>query len=102
MTRIALQLAAALALSLSACMAAPPPRTGGPLPPSTMQCNADGARWAIGQAVTPEVVERVRVDTRSSIAWVIRPGQPVDADFSAERVNISVNERNAIVGIVCG
>ena len=49
-----------------------------------------------------DVVERVRVDTHSRIARVLRPGQMVTMEFSAERVNIRVNERGAIIGVTCG
>lgn len=102
MIRTLLPLAVAASLSLSACATLPPVGTGGPYPPQAMQCDAEGARWAIGQAATPDVVERVRVDTHSRVVRVIHPGQAVTMDFSAERVNIHVNERNAITSITCG
>ena len=102
MSRIALPIAAALTLSLSACATTPNANTGGPLPPSAMQCDASGASWAIGQSPGGDVVERVRVDTHSRIARVLRPGQMVTMEFSAERVNIRVNEREAIIGVTCG
>lgn len=102
MSRLALPIATTLTLSLSACAAVPPANTGGPLPPSAMQCDASGASWAIGQAPSSEVVERVRVDTHSRVARVLRPGQVVTMEFSADRVNIRVNEREAIIGVTCG
>ncbi len=102
MTRIVPLMAAALSLSLFACATAPDANTGGPLPPSAMQCDASGARWAIGQSPTAEIVERIRVDTHSRIARVLRPGQVVTMEFSGERVNVNVNEREAIVGVTCG
>jgi hypothetical protein len=103
MTRIVLPIVAAFTLSLSACAAVPPAaHTGGPLPPSAMQCDASGASWAIGQSPTADIVERVRVDTHSRIARVLRPGQVVTMEFSGERVNVNVNEREAIVGVTCG
>lgn len=74
MSRIAVPLAATLVLSMAAC-APMPPTTGGPLPPASFQCVAEPAAWAIGQAATAEVVERIRVDTRSRIARVLRPGR---------------------------
>ncbi|MFS8063938.1 MAG: I78 family peptidase inhibitor [Luteimonas sp.] len=102
MSRIALPIAVALTLSLSACATVPPARTGGPLPPSVMQCDASGVGWAIGQSPTADIIERVRIDTHSRIARVLRPGQVVTMEFSAERVNLNVNEREAITGITCG
>ena len=102
MTRIVAPIVAVLTLSLSACATVPDANTGGPLPPSAMQCDASGASWAIGQSPSSEVVERVRVDTHSRAARVLRPGQVVTMEFSAERVNIRVNEREAIIGVTCG
>ena len=87
-----------LALPLAACAPMPPP---GP-PPMATQCVAEAAGWAMGLGVTDEIVERVRVDTRSRDVRVIRPGQAVTMDYRADRVNIKLNERDAIVGISCG
>lgn len=89
----------AIVAALSACAPMPPADPG---PPPMGQCNAELARWAIGQAATSEVVERIRIDTRSQVARVIRPGQAVTMDYSAARVNVHVNERNAITGVTCG
>ena len=100
MTR--LPIVAVFALSLCACASAPPADTGGPNPPMAMQCDASGASWAIGQSPSAEVVERIRVHTHSRSARVLRPGQVVTMEFSAERVNVKVNEREAIVGVTCG
>jgi hypothetical protein len=87
-----------LALPLAACAPMPTP---GP-PPATYLCVAEPASWAIGKAVTDDVVERIRVDTNSRTARVLRPGQVITMEFSAERVNVKANERNAIIGISCG
>jgi len=91
--------ALAIAASLPACAPMPPVE---PSPPYTGQCDAEPARWAIGQAASSEVVERIRIETHSQVARVIRPGQAVTMDFSAARVNVHVNERNAVTGVTCG
>jgi hypothetical protein len=89
----------AAAIPLSACAPMPPAE---PSPPYTGQCDAGQARWAIGQAATADVVERIRIDTRSQAVRTIRPGQAVTMDYSAARANVHVNERNAITGVTCG
>lgn len=98
MSRIVEPLLLVLGLALMGC--APMPVE--PSPPYTGQCDASKASWAIGRAATADVVERVRIETTSQAVRVIRPGQAVTMDFSAARVNISVNDRNAITGITCG
>lgn len=98
MSRIVEPLLLALGLALMGCA----PMPVAPSPPYTGQCDAAKAAWAIGRAATADVIERVRVETGSQVVRVIKPGQAVTMDFSAARVNISVNDRNAITGITCG
>jgi len=98
MNRLALPCAALLLLSATAC--APMPPAGGP-PPGGM-CNATGAKSAIGRAPTPEVVEQARVDSGSATVRVIRPGDVVTMDFRGDRLNLDVNDRDAITGARCG
>lgn len=85
-------------LPLAACAPMPPAAP----PPLVDACVADQAAWAIGMGISDEIVERVRVDTRSRSVRVIRPGQAVTMDYRGDRVNIKLNERDAIVGISCG
>ena len=84
-------------LGIAACAAVPPVP---PQPP--LQCVAGAAAWAIGKAPTEDVLAQVRVDTRSQVVSVIHPDDVITMDYSNARVNVKVNERNAIVGITCG
>ena len=88
----------ALGLVLMACAPMPPQ----PEAPVTGPCDATAAGWAIGRAASKDVVERVRAETGSQQARVIRPGQAVTMDYSAARVNLHVNDREAITRITCG
>jgi hypothetical protein len=90
-----------LALPLAAC-APMPPKTGGPLPPTSFQCVAEPGAWAIDKTATDDVVERIRVDTHSRVARVLRPGQAVTMEFLHDRANVNVNDRNAIIAVTCG
>lgn len=91
-------LLAAAILGLAACASQMPP----PNVPVQTQCVAGAGAWAIGRAATADVVEQVRIDTRSNAVRVIRPGEVVTMDYRGDRVNVKVNERNAIVGVGCG
>ena len=102
MTRFVPLLAVAATLSLAACSTTEPVRPGGPYPPQAMQCDAERANWALGRAATESVVEEIRAATQSRNVRVIRPGQMVTMDYSPVRVNIHVNERNAITSVTCG
>ena len=92
----------ALVLGVAACTTTPPADTGGPLPPMEASCNADAARAAIGRLATPDVVERARIDAGARVARVLHPGQVVTMEYMEGRLNVDVNEREAIVGLRCG
>ncbi|WP_460814816.1 I78 family peptidase inhibitor [Luteimonas pelagia] len=98
---VRLMLPIALTLAISAC-APTPPAGGTPPPPHAGTCDAEAARWAIGQAATPDVVERIRVDTGSRTARVIGPDDMVTMDYRPDRVNVKTNERGAITEVTCG
>lgn len=89
-------------LLLSACMTTTAPPMSDPMPPLEDRCNADLAKAVIGKSATAQVVEQARVDARADIARVLRPGQIVTMEFRAGRLNVDVNERNAITGLRCG
>ncbi len=90
---------AVVLLAMVACTTMPPPGAA-PLPGG--MCNADAASWAVGRAPTPDVVERARGDSHSASVRVIRPGDVVTMDFRGDRLNITVNDRDAIIGLKCG
>ena len=90
---------AVLLVSMVACTTMPPP---GAAPMPGGMCNAATVSWAIGRAATPDVVERARLESGSADVRVIKPGDMVTADFRGDRLNITVNERGAIIGLKCG
>ena len=90
-----------LLLSVGACSTMPPPEDPTAVP-AAGRCNADGARFAIGREPTPDIVERARVESGSATVRVIRPGDVVTMDHREDRLNLDVNERNAITGARCG
>lgn len=98
MTRTILPISVLL-LSIAACSTMPPP---GAVEQVSGMCNAESARWAIGKAATPEVVEDARLATQSRDVRVIEPGQAVTMDYRHDRLNIDVNERGAITSVRCG
>lgn len=96
--------AAVAAATLSACVTTPPPSAAPAEPPPRVggTCNAEAARYAIGKAGSDDVIETARRDSGAALVRVVRPGMAVTADYRADRVTITVNERGAITGIACG
>ena len=109
-------LAAVLALSLGACASsqddtAPsaPPTSATEATPATppgdaaAQCNAGAAQSFVGQEATEATVAEAQTAAGATGAVrVIKPGQAVTMDFRGDRLNVEVDERNAIVRITCG
>lgn len=95
-----LVLPVALLLSLTACVSTPPP-PGSAVAPSG-QCNAEGARWAIGRGIDDDTTNRILRDTGSRDARVLKPGMGATMDYRQDRINIDLNERGAITGLRCG
>lgn len=91
---------AVLLASMVACstMPAEPPMAGTPVG----VCNAQAASWAIGRAPTQDVVDRATRDSGARVSRVLRPGQVVTMEYRADRLNIDVNDREAITGLRCG
>ena len=77
------------------------PPTPGP-PPAAGTCVADQAQWAIGRAASATLLERARVDATASIARFIRPNEAVTMEFSPARLNLYLDEHEAVRGVVCG
>lgn len=91
-----------LGLLLAACAQPPvaaPPATA-PSPPGT--CQAEPARSAVGQLLTPELVEDARRRSGAARARVLRPGQVVTMEFDGTRLNLQVDEGQRVTAVRCG
>ena len=67
------------------------------------QCDADAAQSYIGQDASEATVAEAKAAAGATGAVrVIKPGQPVTMDFRADRLNVEVDDGNAIVRITCG
>ena len=80
-----------------------PPQSPSPVPPPPRgTCVADKAKWAIGERATRSLLERARVDATASIARFIRPNESITLEYSGARLNLYLNERDVVHGVVCG
>jgi hypothetical protein len=95
-----LVLPALVLLSMAACATAPPPPGSATVPSG--QCNAEGARWAIGRGLDDDTTNRILRDTGSRDARVLKPGSVATMDYRGDRINIDLNDRGAITGLRCG
>jgi hypothetical protein len=101
-------LAAALfaaACSGTAGVVSPTPR-GDLLPPGTSpdagSCDAAGARWAVGERASRELLERARLAAGARVARFLLPGQAITLEYLATRVNLELDKAHVVVGVTCG
>lgn len=88
---------------------APAPATGvsanapaAPAPPPPPQCNADGAKFAIGQQVSPQLEAAARVRSDATVSRVLRPHDAATLELNASRINLDVDAHNRVKGVRCG
>ena len=89
----------AAVLGIAGCVATPDVQEGPVIDPLATEnaCGADDLQGLVGQKAS--VLETMRF---SQVVRVIRPGMAVTMDFSAERLNIEVDEAEVISRVSCG
>lgn len=65
-------------------------------------CDAQAVQWALGCALSDELVERARAQSQSALVRVIRPDQLVTMDHREDRLNLHLDANDVIVRVRCG
>lgn len=96
--------AVAGAVLLSACAApAPAPAPASAAPPEPVfQCNADGARFAVGQPLSPQLEAAARVRAGAGTVRALKPGEAVTMELNGGRLNLDVDARGRVTDVRCG
>jgi hypothetical protein len=98
--------AVASAVLLSACAApapAPAPASASAAPPEPVfQCNADGARFAVGQPLSPQLEAAARVRAGAGTVRALKPGEAVTMELNGGRLNLDVDARGRVTDVRCG
>jgi hypothetical protein len=71
-------------------------------PPATGTCVAEQAQFAVGRPASAALLERARVAATASVARFIRPNEAITMEYSGARLNLYLNERDVVRGVVCG
>lgn len=104
-TQSLLLAAFAAAALLAGCAApAPAPASAAPAPPPepVFQCSADGARFAVGQPLTPQLEAAARVRAAAGTVRVLKPGDAATTELNGGRLNLDVDARNRVTDVRCG
>lgn len=73
-----------------------------PAPPPPPQCNAEGAKFAIGQQASPQLEAAARARSDSSVSRVLKPRDAATLELNGSRINLDVDARNRVKGVRCG
>lgn len=99
-------LAVALPLLLVACTQTLSSSKHDQVPPSpspiTGRCNAEPAQFAIGRNADVALENEARTRSGAKTARVLKPNQVVTMEFSAERLNITVDQTGRVTRVNCG
>ncbi|VTU33633.1 I78 family peptidase inhibitor [Variovorax sp. RA8] len=67
-----------------------------------VQCRADDARFAVGQAATPQLEAAARVRAGAQSVRTLKPDQAVTMEFNGGRLNLVVDARVRVTAVRCG
>lgn len=102
MTRLAIIGATVLIGGCATMTGEPPPPPPPAAAPNDAQCDADAAGGLIGREASQELaVEALRLTGARTVRW-LPPGAIVTMDYRFDRLNISLDDRNAVTGFTCG
>lgn len=73
-----------------------------PAPAPQARCQAEGARFAVGQLVTPQLEAAARFRGTADSVRVIKPGQAVTMEINEARLNLDVDARGRVTDVRCG
>lgn len=94
--------AATTFLLLSACGSSPATgQSADPAPVST-RCNAAPAQFAVGRTADAALENEARTRAGAKAVRVLRPNQVVTMEFSAERLNLTVDDAGRVTRVSCG
>ena len=99
---------AVVGLMMAGCSSIGPGSSPAPAPigastaPVGGECNAQGAKAAVGKNATAKVVEDARVRSGARLARVLRPGQMITKEFDGQRLNLEVDASGKIIAVRCG
>ena len=98
----------ASAILLVACAAPAPapipaaPAASAAAPEPVYQCNADGARFAVGQPLSPQLEAAARVRAGAGTVRALKPGEAVTMELNDGRLNLDVDARGRVTDVRCG
>jgi hypothetical protein len=89
------------AAALSACAHPTSGPVATPSPPASA-CNADAARFAIGQQADAALLQEAQRRAGAARVRTLAPGQVMTMEFAGDRLNLQVDAGNRVTAVRCG
>jgi hypothetical protein len=64
-------------------------------------CKADTLGWTIGKEADDALVRRAQLEATAKVVRVLKPGQMVTMEYSDQRLNLQVDDRNRVTSYSC-
>ncbi|TEA79034.1 I78 family peptidase inhibitor [Allopusillimonas ginsengisoli] len=64
-------------------------------------CNSDLAENAVGQKVSPDLVETSRKQAHAKMARALRPNDVITMEYNPQRLNLRVDEQDIVTSVNC-
>lgn len=65
-------------------------------------CDAEKARWAVGERASEELLERAQKAAGAKSARFLKPDQPVTLEYLASRLNLDLDKQGLVRAVRCG
>jgi hypothetical protein len=66
------------------------------------ECQGEPVQYAVGSPYTPELAEKIRELSGSTVVRVLHPGDIVTMEFRLDRVSVTVDDKNVVTQVTCG
>lgn len=68
---------------------------------SSRTCDSDRAESAVGQKVSPALVEKFRRLANAETARALRPNDVITTEYAPQRLNLKVDDQDVVISVNC-
>jgi len=65
-------------------------------------CHSDSLGWTVGKPADEALVKRAQLEASAKFVRVLHPNQVVTMEYSDERLNLHVDDKNIVRSYACG
>lgn len=96
-------------LALAGCSTSAPDKAAAPAKAAPTpavagdgRCDSDLAKFAVGQAASPALLQQAQQRSGAQTARVLRPGDIMTLEYRSERLNLNVDAQGMVSRVNCG